>query len=94
MYCRATLVTFTAEGKRLFGSAEKTKLVSETVLALHTNVVNGRRRESVEKEWTVSSRFKVVTLKIFNMKAVFSTSDLSAEAAVLAQTPDDPERHD
>lgn len=80
-----------AECKRLFGSAWKTKLVSGTVLALHTDIVNGRRRKSVEAKWTISNRIKVVTLKIVNIKAGLPVPDPSAETTVQAQTFEEPE---
>lgn len=79
VHCRASLVTSDAECKRLFGSLWKSTYVTGTVVNLVQEVINGRRRRSVEVDWKIQDRCKRVTLKIVNIKAGTDTSEKDAE---------------
>lgn len=64
------------------------KLITPAVLALPTDVVDGRRRKSAKVRWPLFNSINAVTLKIANMTASLPASDYFLEATVLSQTTD------
>lgn len=63
-------------------------------MALHKDVLNCRRRKSVEETLTTSNRIKFPTRKTFNIRPGPPIPDLSAEAIIVACSTEEPGRHE